>query len=777
MQKRLATFAVAGILLLTPVWLLSEELILSRYVQPWNHFTVVGRQAFFVGKETGEIEAWVLPFKIFHGAYFQARTSREPLWLDLRQYARQIYVRPWETSIRFVHPLFTVEATYFAPLSAPILAILLKISSSDTLFLRWTFQTDLQPMWPAGLGGQYTYWDSQQKAFVLSESRRHYAALVGSPLARTGIKTPAHALPSAPVQMDLMPVPPGEKTIPILVAASGSGLKPAQMRYRTADDSLRFWRQKSRLFYQRLENDFTSVSFSDKWASRAFEWAKVSLVQGFMNNPDLGFGLVAGFGPSGRSARPGFAWFFGGDACINLWALNAIGTLDLNRRALEFLVRYQRKDGKIAHEITQSAAMIPWFEEYPYPYYHADTTPYFLIACADYLRYSGDLDFLTKNWSAILRAYRYCLSADANADGLMDNLRAGLGAAELGTLRKATTEVDIYLASVWLKALESLDYLAKLKNTPAVRDSVRQILKKAKSTFLRRFWDPGRENFYFSLLTDGTGVADQTCWQAVPLALRLVPDGYGLPVLKKLMAPDMVTNHGTRFLSANNPHYDPLGYNNGAVWPFVTLFSIQAAYTYHQPDLGEKLWASVASLTFTQQLGAISEVFSGDRPTALETAVPHQLFSSTPVIVGPVRGMLGYRPNVPEKELHLVLHIPAAFDSASWLRLPYGRQKIDIAVHKTEDNLLVHLQKRGTDPLTLRLEAAFQKSEKIEQITLNGKPVPTKKVTTPSDRHLTIRHRWKNSWLQIRFSGTLKKSPSRLLIRPPDGLIFCPGSR
>lgn len=55
--------------------------------------------------------------------------------------------------------------------------------------------------------------------------------------------------------------------------------------------------------------------------------------------------------------RPGFGWFFGGDASINSFAMNAVGQSALVRDgALCFFARDQRADGKLTHEMSQGAA-------------------------------------------------------------------------------------------------------------------------------------------------------------------------------------------------------------------------------------------------------------------------------------------------------------------------------------------------------------------------------------------------------------------------------------
>ena len=119
--------------------------------------------------------------------------------------------------------------------------------------------------------------------------------------------------------------------------------------------------------------------------------------KGLATNPALGTGLVAGFRTSGNSERPGFAWFFGRDALWTSLALTASGGIDTARTALAFLAKFQREDGKIPHEISQSAALVPWFSEFPYAWASADATPLYVIAHADLWRTAGDRAYLEQS--------------------------------------------------------------------------------------------------------------------------------------------------------------------------------------------------------------------------------------------------------------------------------------------------------------------------------------------------------------------------------------------
>ena len=79
--------------------------------------------------------------------------------------------------MRYAHSSFTVDATWLVPLEESGGIVLLDVRTSETLTIGVRFHTDLKLMWPAGLGGQYSYWDAKLKAYVLTESLRRHAAL------------------------------------------------------------------------------------------------------------------------------------------------------------------------------------------------------------------------------------------------------------------------------------------------------------------------------------------------------------------------------------------------------------------------------------------------------------------------------------------------------------------------------------------------------------------------------------------------------------------------
>src|SRR5205814_4708614 len=201
-----------------------------------------------------------------------------------------------------------------------------------------------------------------------------------------------------------------------------------------------------------------SVELPDAQIQEAYDWSRVSVLQGMVNNPYLGTGLVAGYRTSGESQRPGFAWFFGRDSFWTSFALNASGDFSNSRAALEFISKYQREDGKIPHEISQGANFVDWFKGYPYPYASADATPLYIIAMNDYVVESGDAAFAKEKWESLRKAYEF-LKSTYDARGLPQNLGVGHGWGEGGPLVLVKTEY--YQSGLGAEAVRALANLAR----------------------------------------------------------------------------------------------------------------------------------------------------------------------------------------------------------------------------------------------------------------------------------------------------------------------------
>ena len=82
-------------------------------------------------------------------------------------------------------------------------------------------------------------------------------------------------------------------------------------------------------------------------------------------------------------------------------------------------------------------------------------------------------------------------------------------------------------------------------------------------------------------------------------------------------------------------------YNNGAVWPFTTGFAALALYANGRDEAGFAYLDGMKALTLLGDRGYVPELLSGDRATAVDAAVPHQLFATAGFVSTLLRGLLG----------------------------------------------------------------------------------------------------------------------------------------
>ncbi|HVX38994.1 MAG TPA: GH116 family glycosyl hydrolase, partial [Gemmatimonadaceae bacterium] len=527
--------------------------------------------------------------------------------------------------------------------------ILLEVDAIRPLDIIAQFTPDIHYAWPAGLGGQYLIWEQNARAFLFSDGKHAINAFLGSPAVTQASDVPAHMLSADRPRLVLgvgsgtdrytaprLGEPPGHTVdihtayIPIVLAGGEMSHDSALALYSrliAPGAAEREW--KRRVAH---EDSVRSTTFAlrspDALLNRAVEYAKVNLDESYVCNPDLGCGLVAGYGLSGAASdRPGFGWFFGGDASINSFAMTGAGLGPLVRRgALEFFAKYQRADGKITHEISQGAGHVDWFS-YPYPYYHGDTTPFWILACGEYWRQTADTAVVRELWPNLKKAFEWSRSTDTNGDGLMENPSAGAGALEVGDLQIGILS-DIYMSGVWVASLDRFARMARMMGEPALADSALAIRARAIHTIETKLWMPSLAQYAFALLQDGSVNPNLTAWAAPAMAFGELDPAHGFAMSEKLASSAITTDWGARPLSAASTLFDPLHYNNGAVWPFVTGFVSLAEYRYHNAAAGEFALDAVARTGFDESLGRNPEVISGRLYKPLDTAVPQQFFAT-----------------------------------------------------------------------------------------------------------------------------------------------------
>lgn len=702
-----------------------NKLELHRLAQPGTYFDKVGRKFAILGYESGSFEAWAYPLKLFRNFEFSfyIGCSTEPI--RGKDIVRFISVTPEATTLSYTYQSFTVKAIYVTPIDEPGAIILLDVNSTEPLTIVASFIPALQPMWPAGLGGQHTYWDDATKAYLISEPTHKNHAFVGSPAAVGMSYTPAHMLSDYPNQFKIVIEHPDSlvgRFIPIFMAGGKGARDSVKAVYQRLVSNPESYYQKNVEHYRNLLANTVHIETPNDKINLAFEWAKVAYDNLFVNNPDLGYGMVAGLGPSGTGGRPGFGWFFGGDAFINSFSLDGYGAYQSVKDALTFTQKWQRDDGKMAHELSQAAGYVNWWKDYPYGYIHGDTSPFYICAMYDYYRATGDAEYIKRSWNSLKKAYDWSLATDENNDGLMDNKKASLGALEYGPL--IDIQSDIYTGAVWVRAVYAMKSLARAAGNEAIAKQADQYYEKASRTFKEKFWDEKNQQYSYAFTANGEHVDIVSPWSSVGLMWGLGDPDRSEKSLEKLNSAELTTDWGIRSISNKSKYFEPLNYNYGAVWPFLTSWVSTAQFKHHLALQGYNTLMSSVQHTFDNGLGYLTEVFSGSENIWPQEAVAHQGFSSASVVLPMVRGLLGLDGDATKKEISFAPQLPANWESLSVTNYHIGNEIVDMRYVRKANQVSVEVDHKGEGGYSFTFSPALGVGTRIVAARVNSQTVP-----------------------------------------------------
>jgi glycogen debranching enzyme len=735
--------------------LTKSGLELERRTHAGAFLDVLGRKSAVLGYEHKRLEAWAYPLEILDGFEVSFRLEGYPLELSGADTSATISVRPEATTITYSHAAFTVRQIIFTPLDEPGVVMLFDVDSVLPLTLNVRFHPRLKLMWPAGLMTGSLSWDERARAYFITEATGRYAGMIGSPAARDVSEMPDTEEPrDVPAQFSVSVTPAESKSsfIPVVIAGSIKGSGDARAAYARMLGSARELYEKNVEHYRRLLSETTSVVTPDERVNEAFEWAKVGIDKGVVESPLLGTGLVAGFRTAGESERPGFAWFFGRDSMWTALALDSCGDFATARAALSFLKKFQRADGKIPHEISQSASLVPWFTDYPYPWASADATPLYVIAHADYLRASGDLEFTRANWDSILKAYRFTAATDTDGNGLVENTGVGHGWVEGGALYPPHEE--IYMQGLWVEASRDIEEMATLLKDEKVAAEAHAASERTREATEKTYWLPERGFYAFATNQPRTSpreadpgpnrerrqqrmneldkskiVDEDTVLPAVPLWWHLLEDGRAQEEIDHLGGGQIATDWGARIISNESKLYDPLSYHNGSVWPLFTGWASMAAYSYGRPHVGFQALMSNVLLDRQNALGYVTELLSGDFNSPFGRSSHHQVWSEAMTVAPVIRGLLGIEVSDLGKTVRFAPQLPADWNSIQVNNVHAGGRTFDFHLLRGGGMMKIFVStpesadRQTKEATTLIFAPAFPLDAHIKSVTVYGHPL------------------------------------------------------
>jgi hypothetical protein len=244
--------------------------------------------------------------------------------------------------------------------------------------------------------------------------------------------------------------------------------------------------------------------------------------------------------------------------------------------------------------------------------------------------------------------------------------------------------------------------------------------KTALAAFEARFWDERAGQYSYAFNDSGEQVRELTPWCAVPLMWGIGRPERSAWTLEKLNAADLATPWGIRILTRRSPLYEPLNYNYGAVWPFLTGYAAAAFFEHGQALQGYGLVLANAKHLFDNALGCATELFSGGLYAWPQEAVAHQGFSTGGFVLPFVRGLLGLGGDAAQKELVFKPALPADWPETAIESFRLGPETFDLRFKREDTKVLIEVLSRPGNAFQLRFSPVFGPGTRVRRALVNG---------------------------------------------------------
>ena len=336
-----------------------------------------------------------------------------------------------------------------------------------------------------------------------------------------------------------------------------------------------------------------------------------------------------------KSVIAGYPWFgdWGRDTMISLPGLTLVtGRYDDARDILRAFARSIDR-GMLPNRFPDSG-------EIP-EYNTVDATLWMFHAVHEFLRYTGDYDFVCAELYQPLtdivawheRGTRYGIHLDS--DGLLHGGEAGtqltwMDARVDGHAVTPRQGKPVEIQALWHNALRVMAHLAAVSGDSIACARYTNLADRARERFQQVFWNEAAGCLYDVISDDGVGDPSIRPNQifAVSLPYPLLSSEQALQVVD-VVEWELLTPYGLRTLSPRDPNYrgryegDPRSrdsaYHQGTVWPwllgpFLTAYVKVHGKTEEARARADRFLDPLRAHVLDAGVGQISEVFDGDAP-------------------------------------------------------------------------------------------------------------------------------------------------------------------
>jgi hypothetical protein len=334
-----------------------------------------------------------------------------------------------------------------------------------------------------------------------------------------------------------------------------------------------------------------------------------------------------------------------------------------------------------------------------------------LMAANDYFQISGDVTFVNMHWDSLEKAWEFERSHDSDGDGIYENTE---GSGWVESWPPGMPHQEIYLAALDQQASTAFSNIARATGHAQLADDAQKRAAHIAQQVEKEYFLPDANFYAFSRNADGTLDASPTIYPAVAAWDGTFSLSRASEMLSRWASQEFSTDWGTRDLSPAVSFYDPISYHQGSVWPLFTGWVSLSEYRYGRSLAGYAHLMQNADLTWAQDLGAVTELLSGEFFRWFGRSTSHQLWSSAMVVTPTVRGMFGLEWSASEGTLTITPSLPAQWSEAKIAGVPIGQSRVGVELRRNGSALSVRLTGDGSKAIKLRSRAGGARIENGE---------------------------------------------------------------